>query len=213
MVILLKPPQPACTGGCPIKTAATFVTVKRLAHGLLRSNVRVTTQRSAVVTRAYSGPKCAACRIFLNTRPNASKIMVSLSKYFLQLRERQQPIACLYSPYAISFIRGHCVYSGNQGTTGSCNGASAQAAIHLPNQNNLQCLGLPRFRGQFRNWVCKDSLADIFWLVVFQSEERSECRLWVICRIKLSLRSRVLDAVAATHTQGCGRIGRCQSIR
>lgn len=131
------------------------MTDKHLAQALPRSNVRVTTQRSAVVTRTYSGPKCTACRIFLNTRPNAAKIMVSLSKYFLQLRERQQPIACLYSPYAISFIRVHCVYSGNQGTIGSCNGASAQAAIHLPNRNSLQSLFfLPGIRLSFTHEPC-----------------------------------------------------------
>ena len=154
-MILLKPPQPACTGGCPIKTAATCVTGKRLAHGLPRSNGRVTTQRSAVVTRTYSGPKCAAWRIFLNTGANAAKIMVSLSKYFLQLQERRQPMACLYFSYAISFIRDHCVYSGNQGTTGSCNGASVQAAIHLPNQNNSQSLFyLPGIRLSFTHELC-----------------------------------------------------------
>jgi len=74
--------QTACTEGCPIQPNATCVTGKRLAHALLRTSGRVTTQRSAVVTRTYSGPKCRACRIFLNARPNAARIMASFAKHF-----------------------------------------------------------------------------------------------------------------------------------
>jgi hypothetical protein len=133
-VILLKPHQPARTEGCPMQANATCVTGVCLAHWLLCTSVRVTTQRSAVVTRTYSGPKYAACQNFLIARPNAPGIMASFAKYFLQCRERQQRTTCLYFPNAISFIRGHCVYSGNQGTIGSCNGASAKAAIHLPHR-------------------------------------------------------------------------------
>ncbi len=117
-----------------MQTDATCVTGISLAHRLPCTSGRVTTQRSAVVTRPYSGPKCAACRNFLNARPNAPGIMTSFAKHYLQHRERQRLMTCLYWPNAISFIRGHCVYSGKQGTIGSCNGASAQAAIHLPHR-------------------------------------------------------------------------------
>ena len=113
---------------------ATSVTGMRLAHALLCASVRVTTQRSAVVTRTYSGPKYAACQNFLNARPTAPGIMVSFAKHFLQHWERQRRMTCLSFTNAISFIRGHCVYSGNQGTIGSCDGASAKAAIHLPHR-------------------------------------------------------------------------------
>ena len=99
----MEPPQPACTGGCPIKTAVTCVTDKHLAQALPSSNVRVTTQRSAVVTRTYSGPKCAAWRIFLNTRPNAAKIMVSLSKYFCAFGNDNSPWL-VYTPRTQSVL-------------------------------------------------------------------------------------------------------------
>ncbi len=133
-MILLKPHQPARTEGCPTQTNAICVTGQCLARALLYASVRVTTKRSAVVTRTYSGPKCAAWRNFSNTRPNAPGIMTSRAKHFLRHRERQRRMTCLYFPNVISFIRGHCVYSGKQGTIGSCNGASAQAAIHLPHR-------------------------------------------------------------------------------
>jgi len=76
--------QTARTEGCPIQTNATCVTGQCLAHVLLRASVRVTTQRSAVVTRTYSGLKYAACQNFLNIRPTAPGIMASCAKHFLQ---------------------------------------------------------------------------------------------------------------------------------
>jgi len=79
--------HPARTEGCLIQTNAACVTGNRLARGLPRANFRVTTQRSAVVTRTYSGLKYAACQNFLNIRPNASRIMVSFAKHFLQYQE------------------------------------------------------------------------------------------------------------------------------
>jgi len=78
-VIFLEPHQPARTEGCPMQPNATCVTGRRMAHRLPRASVRVTTQRSAVVTRTYSGLKYAACQNFLNIRPTAPGIMVSLA--------------------------------------------------------------------------------------------------------------------------------------
>ena len=113
---------------------ATSVTGMRLAHALLCASVRVTTQRSAVVTRTYSGPKYAACQNFLNARPTAPGIMVSFAKYFLQCRERQLQTNCLYFPNAISFIRGHYGKVATKAPSGRATGASAKAAIHLPHR-------------------------------------------------------------------------------
>ncbi len=45
--------------------------------------------------------------------------------------------------HAISFIRGHYGKVANKAPPGSCNGASAQAAIHLPHQNNPPGLFYP----------------------------------------------------------------------
>ena len=129
-----KPHQPARAEGCPQQTNASHVTGQCLAQWLPRASVRVTTQQSAVVTRTYSGPKRALWQDFINARRNAPRIMVSFEKHFLQRQERQSRIACLYYLNAISFIRGHCVYSGNQDAIGSCNGVSAKAAVHLPHR-------------------------------------------------------------------------------
>lgn len=50
-------------------------------------------------------------------------------KEISQHRERHRPAACLYSPYSIGFIRGHCGKVANKAPPGREIGASAQAAI------------------------------------------------------------------------------------
>ena len=111
--------QPVRTEGCPMQPNATSVTGMRLAHALLCASVRVTTQRSAVVTRTFSGLKYAACQNFLIVRPNAPGIMASFAKYFLQCRERQLQMNCLYSTEHNQFYPWPLRQSGNQGTFGS----------------------------------------------------------------------------------------------
>ena len=81
----MEPPQHTRTEGCPMQPNATCVTGRRLAHALPRASVRVTTQRSAVVTRTHSGLKYVACQNYLKTRPTAAGIMVSFEKYFFNI--------------------------------------------------------------------------------------------------------------------------------
>ncbi len=121
--------HPARTEGCPIQHNATCVTGVCLAHGLLCTSGRVTTQRSAVVTRTHSGHKYVACQNFLKARPTAAGIMVSFAKYLFQHWERQRRKTYLYSLQAISFIRGHCGKVANKAPPGRATGASAKAAI------------------------------------------------------------------------------------
>ena len=68
-----------------MQTNAACVTGNRLAHGLPRASGRVTTQRSAVVTRTHSGLKYAACQNFLKACPTAPGIMASFDKYFFNI--------------------------------------------------------------------------------------------------------------------------------
>jgi len=72
----MKPPQHTCTEGCLMQTNAACVTGQCLAHRLPGASGRVTTQRSAVVTRPQSGPKCVRCENIFETRSNATGIMV-----------------------------------------------------------------------------------------------------------------------------------------
>ena len=72
----MKPPQHTCTEGCLMQTNAACVTGQCLAHRLPRASGRVTTQRSAVVTRTQSGAKCEGRGTILMTGANAAGIMV-----------------------------------------------------------------------------------------------------------------------------------------
>ncbi len=78
----MKPPQHTCSEGCPIQPDATGVTGYCLAHGMLRAIGRVTTERSVVVTRPQSEPKCEWCGNIFDLCSNASGITVwLLNKY------------------------------------------------------------------------------------------------------------------------------------
>jgi hypothetical protein len=81
-----KPRQTACTEGCPKQANATCVTGNAWRTDCHAGSGRVTTERSAVVTRTYSGLKYAACQNFLNMRPTAPGIMASFAKYFFNIR-------------------------------------------------------------------------------------------------------------------------------
>jgi len=91
-----------------------------LAHGLPRTSGRVTTQRSAVVTRPHSVPKCECCGKFFVTRPNASDIMTSLlnKKFGFRHDNRVRPV---YTGCTFWFYPRPLRQSGKQGTSGSCN--------------------------------------------------------------------------------------------
>ena len=124
---------------------ATCVTGMCLAHALPRASVRVTTQRSAVVTRTYSGLKYAACQNFLNIRPTAPGIMVSLAKIFSTLGTTTTHDLSILATRN-QFYPWPLRQSGNQGTFGSCNrcisescdpsstAGSAERSVHLRNQ-------------------------------------------------------------------------------
>lgn len=142
----MKTDIPARTEGCPIQTNATCVTGQRLAHALRRSSGRVTTQRSAVVTRPHSVPKCEWRGKFFITRPNASRIMASLLNKKFQFRHDKvvQPV---YTGGTFWFYARPLRQSGTQGTSGSCNRCISEScdpfsisgsieAVHLQNQNS-----------------------------------------------------------------------------
>ena len=142
----MKTDIPARNEGCPIQTNATCVTGQRLAHALRRSSGRVTTQRSAVVTRPHSVPKCEWRGKFFITRPNASRIMASLlNKKFVFSHDNA--VWPAYTGHTFWFYPRPLRQSGNQGTFGSCNRCIGEScdpsstsgsieAVHLQNQDS-----------------------------------------------------------------------------
>ena len=148
-MILLKPPQPAHTECCLPQTNATCVTGQFLAHALLRASVRVTTQRSAVVTQTKSEPKCVSQRTFPKTRSTAPGIMVSITRYFFMLGTTNAIDLSILSTRN-QFYPWPLRQSGNQGTSGLCNrcisescdpssiSGSSIESVHLRRKNNLR---------------------------------------------------------------------------
>jgi len=141
----MKTDAPVRTEGCPIQTNATCVTGQRLAHALRRSSGRVTTQRSAVVTRPHSVSKCEWCGKFFITRPNSSRIMASLlnKKCVFSHDTAVRPV---YTGCTFWFYPRPLRQSGAQGTSGSCNRCIGEScdpfstsggieAVHLQNQD------------------------------------------------------------------------------
>jgi hypothetical protein len=115
-----KQRQPACTEGCPIQAVATCVTGSAWRTGCHAGSGRVTTERSAVVTRPHSVPKCEYCGKFFVTRPNASDITTSLlnKNYKFSHDNVVQPV---YTGCTFWFYPRPLRQSGKQGTSGSCN--------------------------------------------------------------------------------------------
>lgn len=125
---------------------ATCVTGYRLAHALRRPSGRVTTQRSAVVTRPHSVPKCECCGKFFETRSNARRITASLLNKNLDLCD-DNAVQPVYTGHTYWFYPRPLRQSGDQGTSGSCNRCIGEScdpfstsgsieAIHLHNQDS-----------------------------------------------------------------------------
>ena len=129
-----------------MQTNATCVTGISLAHRLPCTSGRVTTQRSAVVTRPHSVPKCEWCGKIFVTRPNAGRITASLlNKKFVFSHDNA--VWRAYTGHTFWFYPRPLRQSGTQGTSGSCNRCISEScdpfstsgrieAVHLQNQNS-----------------------------------------------------------------------------
>jgi len=142
-MIALKLTQPARPEGCPILTNATCVTGSRLAHGLLCPSVRVTTQRSAVVTRTKSEPKCVSQWTISKSCSTAPGIMVSIAKYFFTVgNDKRKRLVYTSRKQKVLSVATACTVA-IKAPPGRVTGASAKAAIHL--QNRTESKGLSIF--------------------------------------------------------------------
>lgn len=98
------------------------------------ASVRVTTQRSAVVTRTYSGFKCLVCKTLLNARPTAPGIMVSIAKYFFAIgNDKRKRLVYTSRTQKVLSVATACTVA-IKAPPGRATGASAKAAIHLQNR-------------------------------------------------------------------------------
>jgi len=124
---------------------AICVTGYHLARGLPCPGSRVTTQRSAVVTRPQSGGKCECNRDIFEARPNASEITTSLLNKKSGSRH-DNAVLSVYTGCTFWFFPRPLRQSGNQGTSGSCNRCISEScdpysmsgsieAVHLQYQN------------------------------------------------------------------------------
>lgn len=92
----MKPRQHTRTEGCPIQHNASCVTGDAWRTGCYVRGGRVTTERSAVVTRPQSGAKCERCVNILDVRPTAGGITAWLLNKNFQFSNDKWCTACLY---------------------------------------------------------------------------------------------------------------------
>ena len=97
----MKLSQHTGTEGCRIQPDAACVTGQCLAHRLPSASGRVTTQRSAVVTRPHSGLKCEWHGNIFETCSNASGIMTWLLNKNFKFSNDKCRTACLYSSHVL----------------------------------------------------------------------------------------------------------------
>ena len=124
-----------------MQTDATCVTGISLARGLPCTNGRVTTQRSAVVTRPQPVRKCEWCGKFIITRSNASRITASLlnKKFHFRHDKAVQPV---YTGCTFWFYPRPLRQSGNQGTSGSCNRCIGESCDPFPTSASIEAVHL-----------------------------------------------------------------------
>lgn len=111
-----------------MQTNATCVAGISLAHRLPCTSGRVTTQRSAVVTRPHSIAKCEWRGRFFCTRQNARGITASLLKKSLFSAMTRGYTLSILAAHS-GFIRSHCGKVATKAPSGRETGASAKAAI------------------------------------------------------------------------------------
>ncbi len=152
------------------------------------------------------GTQVRSVQVFSNPRTNSPGIMVSFAKHFLQHRERQRRKTCLYFSHAISFIRGHYGKVATKAPTGSCNGASAQAAIHLqhravphrfahlPNQNNPQGLFILQASVCLSTYELRAGRLPLAMAL--------PCSFFIQCRIVLLISKEVFNHTKSTPVLG-----------
>ena len=177
-MILLKPHQPARAEGCLIQTNATCVTGNRLAHALLCASVRVTTQRSAVVTRTKSEPKCVSQQTFPKTRSTAPGIMVSIAEYFFTVgNDNGKSLVYTSRTQKVLSVATACTVA-IKAPPGRATGASAKAAIHL--QNRAESKGLSILEKKNNPRVCSIQRAFVCFQLTISVPD--DCLWQLFCR-------------------------------
>ena len=114
----MKPCQPARTEGYPIQHNASCVTGNAWRTDCHVRGGRVTTERSAVVTRPQSGAKCERCVKILDVRPTAGGITARLLNKNFQF-SNDNVVWPAYTGRTFWFYPRPLRQSGNQGTVGS----------------------------------------------------------------------------------------------
>jgi hypothetical protein len=163
-----------------------------MACGSPCTSGRVTTQRSAVVTRPHSVSKCEwRGKVFI-TRANASRIIAPLlNKRFVFSHDNA--VWPIYSGCTFWFYQRPLRKNGNQGTSGLCNRCIGEScdpfsktgsikAVHLQNQGSHSAVLSSRHRPvSTTSCVLGDGLWPLLCRAHFQSTTGLSCSLQKRC--------------------------------